>query len=230
MKDRTGKDLSPNQIFQKVTTRISTIFLEFWLMILRFVGYIPVHSLRKIFYLVSGINLPWDSTIHIGANFFKPSNISIGHDTIIGDHCFLDGRAPLKIGSHVGIASQVLIYNDEHEINSPDYGNSFGPITIGDYVFIGPRAIILPNVKIGTGAVVAAGAVVTKIFPNLKSGAEFRLKKFPIAKSAVQIINLAAPCCFNNDQKNLLFPFCHFQYFCPNLPCLSLTFTARLAQ
>ena len=168
MKDRTGKDLSPNQIFQKVTTRISTIFLEFWLMILRFVGYIPVHSLRKIFYLVSGINLPWDSTIHIGANFFKPSNISIGHDTIIGDHCFLDGRAPLKIGSHVGIASQVLIYNDEHEINSPDYGNSFGPITIGDYVFIGPRAIILPNVKIGTGAVVAAGAVVTKDIPEFE--------------------------------------------------------------
>ncbi len=168
MKDRTGKDLSPNQIFQKVTTRISTIFLEFWLMILRFVGYIPVHSLRKIFYLVSGINLPWDSTIHIGANFFKPSNISIGHDTIIGDHCFLDGRAPLKIGSHVGIASQVLIYNDEHEINSTDYGNSFGPVTIGDYVFIGPRAIILPNVTIGTGAVVAAGAVVTKDIPKFE--------------------------------------------------------------
>ena len=95
------------------------------------------------------------------ANFFNPSNISIGQDTIIGDHAFLDGRAPLTIGNHVGIASQVLIYNDEHDINSPDYGNSFGPVTIGDYVFIGPRVIILPNVTIGKGAVVAAGAVVT---------------------------------------------------------------------
>ncbi|MCR4305614.1 MAG: acyltransferase, partial [Candidatus Daviesbacteria bacterium] len=36
------------------------------------------------------------------------------------------------------------------------------PVEIGDYVFIGPRAIILPGVKIGKGAVVAAGAVVTK--------------------------------------------------------------------
>ena len=166
MKDRNGQILTSQKIFEKVTIRIKTIFLEFWLMILRFVGFIPIHFVRKIFYIISGIELPLDSTIHIGANFFNPSNIVIGHDTIIGDHCFLDGRAPLIIGNHVGIASQVLIYNDEHDINSPDYSNSFGPVTIGDYVFIGPRAIILPNIKIGTGAVVAAGAVVTKDIPE----------------------------------------------------------------
>ncbi len=168
MKDRVGKDLTQKDIFQKIIIRIQTICLEFWLMILRFVGFIPLHFVRKIFYLASGIDMPFDSTIHIGANFFKPSNITIGHDTIIGDHCFMDGRAPLKIGNHVGIASQVLIYNDEHDINSPDYGNSFGPVEIGDYVFIGPRAIILPNIKIGKGAVVAAGAIVTKDIPEFE--------------------------------------------------------------
>ena len=166
MKDRNGQTLSPKKVLQKIIVRIQTIFLEFLLMILRFVGYIPIHFIRKVFYILSGINIPFDSTIHIGANFFNPSNITIGHDTIIGDHCFLDGRAPLTIGNHVGIASQVLIYNDEHDINSPDYGNSFGPVEIGDYVFVGPRAIILPNVKIGKGAVVAAGAVVTKDIPE----------------------------------------------------------------
>ncbi|MFA5531978.1 MAG: acyltransferase [Candidatus Shapirobacteria bacterium] len=168
MKDRTGKNLNSQDIFQKIINRIKTICLEFWLMILRFVGFIPIHTIRKIFYLASGIDMPFNSTIHIGANFFKPSNISIGKDTIIGDHCFLDGRAPLKIGNHVGIASQVLIYNDEHDINSPDYGNSFGPVEIGDYVFIGPRAIILPNIKIGKGAVIAAGAIVTKDIPDFE--------------------------------------------------------------
>lgn len=168
MKDRTGKELNQKDIFQKIIIRIKTICLEFWLMILRFVGFIPLHFVRKIFYLASGIDMPFDSTIHIGANFFKPSNVTIGHDTIIGDHCFMDGRAPLKIGNHVGIASQVLIYNDEHDINSLDYGNSFGPVEIGDYVFIGPRAIILPNIKIGKGAVVAAGAIVTKDIPEFE--------------------------------------------------------------
>mgnify|MGYP003588811200 FL=1 len=177
MKDRNGKDLETTEIFQKIINRIKTICLEFWLMILRFIGFIPLHFVRKFFYLISGINMPWDSTIHIGANFFKPANISIGHDTIIGDHCFLDGRAPLKIGNHVGIASQVLIYNDEHDINSDNYGNSFGPVEIGDYVFIGPRAIILPGVKIGKGAVVAAGAIVTKDIPEFEIWAGIPAKK-----------------------------------------------------
>ena len=168
MKDRNGNNLKSQEVSQKIITRFETILLEFWLMVLRFVGFIPIHFIRKIFYIISGVKMPFDSTIHIGANFFNPSNITIGHDTIIGDHCFLDGRAPLKIGSHVGIASQVLIYNDEHDIHSLDYGNSFGPVEIGDYVFIGPRAIILPNIKIGKGAVVAAGAIVTKDIPDFE--------------------------------------------------------------
>ena len=177
MKDRSGNDLTQKDVFQKIIIRIQTICLEFWLMILRFIGFVPLHFVRKIFYLASGIDMPFDSTIHIGANFFKPSNITIGHDTIIGDHCFLDGRAPLKIGNHVGIASQVLIYNDEHNINSDDYGNSFGPVEIGDYVFIGPRAIILPGIKIGKGAVVAAGAIVTKDIPEFEIWAGVPAKK-----------------------------------------------------
>jgi maltose O-acetyltransferase len=169
MKDRTGKTLSNEEIFQKIINRLKTVLLEFWLLVLRIVGYIPIHFIRRSFYIVSGIQMSFlKTTIHMGANFFNPSNISIGEDTIVGDHCFLDGRAKLTIGNHVGIASQVLIYNDEHNINSDDYSNSFGPVTIGDYVFIGPRAIILPNVKIGKGAVVAAGAVVTKDIPEFE--------------------------------------------------------------
>ena len=96
------------------------------------------------------------------ANFFDPSNITIGNDTIIGDHVFLDGREKLIIGDHVDIASQVLIYNSEHDINSQDFHPILGSVEIGDFCFIGPRAIILPGVKIGKGAVVGAGAVVTK--------------------------------------------------------------------
>jgi acetyltransferase-like isoleucine patch superfamily enzyme len=178
MKDRNGKQLNSQQITQKAFNRVATICLEFWLLILRIIGYIPLHFVRKIFYLISGIKIPlFTSTIHMGTNFFKPSNIIIGKDTIIGDHCFLDGRAPLKIGNHVGIASQVLIYNDQHNIHNDDYKNSFGPVEIADYVFIGPRVIILPNVKIGKGAVVAAGAIVTKNIPDFEVWAGIPAKK-----------------------------------------------------
>lgn len=168
MQDREGHNLSFPQMIDKIVNRIRTILLEFWLLILRIIGHIPIHTIRKFFYILSGIKLPLSSTIHCGANFFNPEGIAIGEDTIIGDHCFLDGRAPLTIGSHTDIASEVLIYNDEHNIHDPQFGNSYGSVTIGDYVFIGPRAIILPGVKIGNGAVVAAGAVVTKDIPPLE--------------------------------------------------------------
>jgi maltose O-acetyltransferase len=102
------------------------------------------------------------STIHMWANFFQPKNIKIGEGTIIGDHVFLDGRVKLTIGNHVDIASDVLIYNSEHDIEAEDFSAREEPVEIGDYVFIGPRVIILPGVKIGKGAIVAAGAVVSK--------------------------------------------------------------------
>lgn len=168
MKSTVGQKVTIQNIIPKIFNRIETILLEFWLLVLRIVGYVPIHTFRKIIYQLSGIKMPMSSTIHIGANFFNPEGISIGENTIIGNNIFLDGRAPLTIGNHVDIASEVLIYNDEHDINSPSFGNSFGPVTIKDYVFIGPRAIILPNVTIGKGAVVAAGAVVTKNIPDFE--------------------------------------------------------------
>lgn len=100
------------------------------------------------------------------ANFFQPKNIIIGEGTIIGDHAFLDGRAPLRIGKEVDIASSVMIYNSEHDLESEDFRAREEPVEIGDYVFIGPRVIILPGVKIGKGAIVAAGAVVTSDVPD----------------------------------------------------------------
>lgn len=168
MHQYVGQKITPQNFLPKIVNRLNTVLLEFWLFVLRMVGHVPSHTIRKIFYLISGVKLPFSSTIHLGANFFNPTNVSIGENTIIGDHCFLDGRAPLTIGNHVDIASQVLIYNDEHDINSPNFGNSFGSVTIGDYVFIGPRAIIMPNVSIGRGAVVAAGAIVTKDIPDFE--------------------------------------------------------------
>jgi len=66
----------------------------------------------------------------------------------------------------VDIASQVMIYNSEHDVHSDDMRPIEAPVVIEDYVFIGPRAIILPGVTIHRGAVVAAGAVVTKDIPE----------------------------------------------------------------
>ena len=164
-RDRNGKPLTIGQVAQKGVNRIFSIFLDFELYLLYLVGHIPSHLIRKFFYTMAGMRL--FGTIHMWARFYQPAHISIGHDTIIGDHAFLDGRAPLKIGDHVDIASEVMIYNSEHDIEAEDFRAHDRSVEIGDHVFIGPRVIILPGVKIGRGAIVAAGAVVTKDVPEM---------------------------------------------------------------
>lgn len=165
-KDRMGKPLGGKETSKKIVNRLYNYWLDFELMVLRCVGYVPFHSLRKLFYKLAGIKLGKGATIHMWANFFQPRNIEIGEGTRVGDHAFLDGRARLKIGQQVDIASYVMIYNSEHNLDSDDFSAIEEPVEIGDYSFIGPRVIILPGVKIGTGAVVAAGAVVTKDVPD----------------------------------------------------------------
>lgn len=165
-KDKSGKTLSSSQVSKKAVNRLYNYWWDFSLMLVRWAGCVPIHTFRKFVYRLFGMKIGRGSTIHMWAGFFKPSGVTIGQDSIIGDHCFLDGRAPLKIGDHVSIASQVLIYNSEHDINSPDFSAREEPVEISDYAFIGPRAIILPGVKIGKATVVAAGAVVTKDIPE----------------------------------------------------------------
>jgi len=164
--DKTGRKLTLGQAVPKIINRFYNYFLDLELMILRWVSHVPSHTFRKLFYILAGTKIGKGSAIHMWADFFDPSGVSIGQDTIIGDHAFLDGRAPLRIGNHVDVASDVMIYNSEHDLESDSFSARTQTVEIGDYVFIGPRVIILPGAKIGKGAVVAAGAVVTKDVPD----------------------------------------------------------------
>ncbi|MFH1792018.1 MAG: acyltransferase [Patescibacteria group bacterium] len=166
IKDKDGNQLSSKEVFNKLTNRIYNYFLDFKLMVLRWVGHIPLHIVRRFFYRLAGIKIGKKATIHMWASFFQPKNIIIGEGSIIGDHSFLDGRALLTIGKNVDIASSVMIYNSEHDLESETFSAKEEKVQIGDYVFIGPRAIILPGVTIEKGAIVAAGAVVTKDVPE----------------------------------------------------------------
>lgn len=166
MQDKTGKTLSGDEVMKKGMDRLSNILLEFEVFLLHCVGQIPSHHVRRFFYRLAGIRIGNGSTIHTRMRLYDPRNIVIGNDSIIGEGAVLDGRDSLAIGDHVAIASDVMIYNAEHNIHhehfASDEGITRGSVIVDDYVFIGPRAIILPGVTIGKGAVVAAGAVVTK--------------------------------------------------------------------
>ncbi len=166
-RDRNNQQLSWTEALGKIGNRFYNYYLDFKVALLWFLGYVPFHCFRKCLFRFAGVKLGRGSTIHIGARFYQPKNVSIGKGTIIGDHVTLDGRDKLTIGDHVDIASEVMIYNSEHDLNSAGFDPKNEPVTIKDYVFIGPRVIILPGVTIHQGAVVGAGAVVTKDVPAM---------------------------------------------------------------
>ncbi|KKP80419.1 MAG: Acetyltransferase [Candidatus Levybacteria bacterium GW2011_GWB1_35_5] len=139
---------------KRIYRRLKTVFWEFVVAKLRLAGYIPSHHIRRFFYRFWGIKIGSGSTLHMGAVFYYPPNISIGKDSIIGENAVLDGRDRLTIGDHVDIASDVMIYNSQHDTSEENFAGVENavkkPVTIEDYVFIGPRAIILPGVTVKT--------------------------------------------------------------------------------
>lgn len=167
--DKTGKQLRAKETVEKIQFRFSTILLEKIVFLLHLIGCIPFHHVRRFFYRLAGMKIGKGSSIHMGTRFYNPRNISVGEDSIIGEKAVLDGRDKLIIGNHVDIASEVMIYNSEHNVNSEHFAAVENVVCelviIEDYVFVGPRVIILPGVKIGKGAIVGAGAVVTKEVP-----------------------------------------------------------------
>lgn len=96
-------------------------------------------------------------------------DVVIGEHTRIGIHCTVIG--PVTIGSHVNLAQGITVTALNHNYEDKSLpidmqGVSTNPIVIGDDVWIGANATILPGVTIGHHVVVAAGAVVTKDVPD----------------------------------------------------------------
>lgn len=137
-------------------------------------GNIPMHtfirrirsSVGKYLFDKCGKNI----NIEKGADFGKGDGIEIGDNSGLGINCYI--RGPLTIGKDVMMGPDVMIFHGDHEMSRRDIpmrlqGDSVTkPVIIGDDVWIGARSIILKGVHVGNGAVIAAGAVVTRDVPE----------------------------------------------------------------
>lgn len=136
---------------------------------LKWVSEIPSHHIRNFFYRYAYlVEMEPKVVIYYGLEIRKPTNLRIGTGSIIGDRAILDARSGIFIGRDVNLSSNVSIWSLQHDYRDPFFKctpEHFGPVIIKDRVWIGPNVIILPNVEIGEGAVIAGGAVVTKNVP-----------------------------------------------------------------
>jgi acetyltransferase-like isoleucine patch superfamily enzyme len=128
-------------------------------------GYAPSKWLRNAGLRVLGAKIGKGTFFYHGYRILSPRKLSIGCDTSFGMGVNLDARGGLTIGSNCNISSEVSIWSASHDVQSPDFAYCSKPVVISNYVWISYRAILLQGVRIGEGAVVAAGAVVTKDVP-----------------------------------------------------------------
>lgn len=95
-------------------------------------------------------------------------DVVIGNHTRIGLHNTIIG--PVTIGSHVNLAQGITVTALNHNFEAPErrideQGVSTQQVIIGDDIWIGANAVVLPGVTVGNHCVIAAGAVVTKDVP-----------------------------------------------------------------
>lgn len=112
--------------------------------------------------------MPKSSTV------LPPLYIDYGKPVTIGERCWIQqcctffGRGGITIGNDVFIGPKVNLITINHDPDPDNRSATYGkPIVLEDKVWIGINATILPGVRVGYGAIVAAGAVVTKDVPPM---------------------------------------------------------------
>lgn len=150
-------------LLKTACVKLITIWIHFTDYIVNdIIAYIPCWRLRKMSYKLKGMKIGTHTTINLHTMTKDIGKISIGNFSHINRGVILDGRGGLIIGNNVSISFNSVIMTGGHDPNSVCFQGRFLPIIIEDYVWVGVNATILQGVKIGEGAVVAAGAVVTK--------------------------------------------------------------------
>ena len=144
---------------------------------------IPSRRVRLWYIKRAGVCFGSQTSFLRGVEFKSPSNIKIGNNCVINPRTLLDGRGTLVIGNNVDIARETNIWTMQHDVNDPNHSAVCAPVIIEDYVWIASRVTILPGVRIGRGAVIATGSVVTHDVPGMAIVAGVPAKTIGIRKN-----------------------------------------------
>ena len=136
------------------------------------IAHIPLHKVRLAWYrrvlgwqVGSRATLLMGQYIQMGSIRRGGAKVSIGKGTVINRGCLLYTTGGLIIGENVSISTGTWMVTGTHDMNDQNFPDSYLPIVIGNHAWIGVRATLLAGVTIGEGAVVMAGAVVTRNVP-----------------------------------------------------------------
>jgi acetyltransferase-like isoleucine patch superfamily enzyme len=149
---------------RKIISRCNSVISAFlFYFVNKILSHIPFHFIRDLFYSKLIGKIGQQNSFLMGLELRAPKNIIIGNNNIINRKVLLDGRGgKLIIGNNVNIAQEVVIWTLSHDPHDDYFIDKGLPVIIEDYAWIGHRAVIMPGVKIGYGAVIAACSLVNK--------------------------------------------------------------------
>jgi acetyltransferase-like isoleucine patch superfamily enzyme len=102
----------------------------------------------------------------------REASLTIGKNTKIGSYTILNGGHGIRIGEYCLLAAFVYLNSSDHQFDGPDLiqnqGHTGAPIDIGNDVWLAGHVIVTQGIKIGQGAVLGAGSVVTHEIPAYK--------------------------------------------------------------
>jgi acetyltransferase-like isoleucine patch superfamily enzyme len=131
------------------------------------ISHIPFYAIRNAWFRrILGWQIGPNAAIfmgqHVQMSKVRHQKVSIGENTVINWDCMLYVTGGLVIGKNVSISAGAWLVTGTHDMNDPNFPDSYKPIEIGDYAWIGMRATVLGGVTVGEGAVVMSGAMVTR--------------------------------------------------------------------
>ena len=131
------------------------------------VAHVPSRHLRRWSYALLGARIDKRSVVFRNADVIWPSGLILEEGSSIGKDCLIDARGGVHIGKNVTVAGRSQLITGSHNIESKDFDPLFKEIVVEDYAWICTSSIVLQGVRIGRGAVVSAGSVVTKNVPDM---------------------------------------------------------------
>jgi acetyltransferase-like isoleucine patch superfamily enzyme len=127
------------------------------------VNRIPLVTPRLLAYAALGVKFEELSSaqISLGVEMWVGRRLTMGARSTIGQRCYIDARAGISVDRDVSISREAALLTATHLPDDPDFKATLAPIHLESHSWIGMRALIMPGVCVGEGAVVAAGALVT---------------------------------------------------------------------
>ena len=129
---------------------------------------------------VAGEYLYMSKAVEIGRGGFtnKEAIVKIGKHVGIFENSLINPNSPVTIGDEVGIGTEVMIWTHGAWLDvTQGFPSDFGPVSIGNNVWIPARTIMLPNTSIGDNCVIGIGSIITKAIPSnsMAAGAPCRV-------------------------------------------------------